>query len=371
MILEITFALFLLIPTVHSKKGCWTSVCGNNNNLPIRYPFQLRGQNQKGCDYLALNLTCSDIQDVPLLNLPNLGDFYVRSINYSANTIQLDDTNGCLPRRLIMYAKASSTSPDLIALNYQNYTFFSCPNGNLSSSTFPVISCLSNSTFSVLATSSISRAQEINSLGCSVVETVSIPVLFPLQYEYNGFNDDLVLTWNADTCKACEKKQGLGAGYTVLIVFATLLSPFMFFLGLYALLVIIFYFISLIKKAIQAISFLVSRLSGCLVTRRGQVAPAGVLRPTTQASNVAAARSAGTNSSATNSAINKLNTILVGESRRIPGPNSTCCPICLEEFKPQETIRSITDCEHCFHDSCIDLWLSTHNSCPICRNAAS
>ncbi|XP_075477494.1 putative RING-H2 finger protein ATL21A [Primulina tabacum] len=359
MILEISFIIFLFIPTVHSKKGCSTSVCGNKN-LPIRYPFQLQGQNQKGCDYLALNLTCSSIQDVPLLNLPDFGDFYVRNINYSANTIQLHDTNDCLPSRFIN-AKASS-SP-LIALSYQNYTFFSCAKGNLSLS-FPVISCLSNSTFSVLATSSISRAQEINSLGCSVIETVSIPVLYPLQYEYNGFNDDLVLTWNATTCKACEKKQGLGAGYTVLIVFATLLGPFLSCLGLYALLAIIIYIIRLIKKATQAISLLVSRLSAYLDIRRGQVAPA--VRPTTQPSNVAAAGSA-----SNSSAINKLSIIVVGESRRIPGPNSMCCPICLDEFKPKERVKSITDCDHCFHESCIDLWLRTHNSCPICRNAAS
>lgn len=353
MILEITLVIFSLIPTVHSKKGCSTSVCGNKN-LPIRYPFQLQGQNQKGCDYLALNLTCSSIQGAPLLNLPDFGDFYVRNINYSANTIRLHDTNDCLLSRF-MNPKVSS-SP-LIALSYQNYTLFSCAKVDLSSS-FPVISCLSNSTFSVLATSSISRAQEIDSLGCSVIETVSIPVLYPLQYEYNGFNDDLVLTWNAMTCKACEKKQGLGAGYTVLIVFATFLGPLLSCLGLYILLTIIFYIIRLIKKAIQVIKFLLSRLAAY----RGQVAPA--VMPIAQPSIVEAG-------SGTTSAIYKLNTILVGESRRIPWPNSTCCPICLEEFEPKVTVKSITDCEHCFHESCIDLWLRTHNSCPVCRNAAS
>ncbi|KZV56926.1 hypothetical protein F511_30418 [Dorcoceras hygrometricum] len=366
MILEIAFVIFLLTPTAHSRKGCATSFCGNQS-LPIRYPFQLQGQNQKKCDYLALNLTCSNVEDAPLLNLPEFGDFYVRSINYSSSTIQLHDTNDCLPSR-IMNAKASNSL--LMAPTYQNYTFFRCAKGNLSSS-FPVISCLSNSSFSVLSTSSISRAQEISSLGCIVIQTLPIPVLYPLQYEYNGFKGDLVLTWDVGTCQACEKKQGRGAGYTVLIVFSTLLAPFLSCLALYALLMIIIYFIKLIKKAKEAIWSLARRLSACVVTRRGrQVAPA--VRQTTQPSNTTQPSYVAAGSVFSNSSItNKFNTIIVGESGRIPGPNSSCCPICLEEFRPKETVKIIADCEHCFHGNCIELWLRTHNSCPLCRNAAS
>ncbi len=42
------------------------------------------------------------------------------------------------------------------------------------------------------------------------------------------------------------------------------------------------------------------------------------------------------------------------------------CPICLE---PMEDLneQKITLCEHTFHASCIDRWLSNHNTCPVCR----
>lgn len=61
---------------------------------------------------------------------------------------------------------------------------------------------------------------------------------------------------------------------------------------------------------------------------------------------------------------------LVGESRRLPrlhNDNNTC-PICLCEYQAKETLRTIPDCNHYFHASCIDQWLKLNATCPLCRN---
>ena len=42
------------------------------------------------------------------------------------------------------------------------------------------------------------------------------------------------------------------------------------------------------------------------------------------------------------------------------------CPICLEELT-EETIKKL-DCNHSFHINCIDIWIETKRSCPICRH---
>ncbi|KAH0463662.1 hypothetical protein IEQ34_008244 [Dendrobium chrysotoxum] len=44
------------------------------------------------------------------------------------------------------------------------------------------------------------------------------------------------------------------------------------------------------------------------------------------------------------------------------------CVICLSPFDEGEEIMQLPLCRHLFHIACIDLWLNTHNNCPICRS---
>ncbi|KAF8395753.1 hypothetical protein HHK36_019704 [Tetracentron sinense] len=61
--------------------------------------------------------------------------------------------------------------------------------------------------------------------------------------------------------------------------------------------------------------------------------------------------------------------LIVGESRRLPKPNNGPCSICLSEYRPKDIIRWIPECHHCFHVDCIDEWLRTSPTCPLCRNS--
>jgi len=42
------------------------------------------------------------------------------------------------------------------------------------------------------------------------------------------------------------------------------------------------------------------------------------------------------------------------------------CAICQEEYRLKEYKRVLT-CDHSFHKRCIDKWLKTNLSCPMCR----
>lgn len=61
--------------------------------------------------------------------------------------------------------------------------------------------------------------------------------------------------------------------------------------------------------------------------------------------------------------------IVLGESRRLPKPDDNMCSICLSEYRPKETLKTVPPCMHCFHADCIDEWLRLNASCPVCRNS--
>lgn len=46
---------------------------------------------------------------------------------------------------------------------------------------------------------------------------------------------------------------------------------------------------------------------------------------------------------------------------------SALCAVCLEDVRQGETVRRLPACGHLFHKDCIDMWLHSHTTCPLCR----
>ena len=66
------------------------------------------------------------------------------------------------------------------------------------------------------------------------------------------------------------------------------------------------------------------------------------------------------------SALNLIPVIAYGSGLNLTG---TDCPICLGEFAEGEKVRVLPNCSHGFHAKCIDTWLLSNSSCPLCRQA--
>ncbi|GLJ39555.1 hypothetical protein SUGI_0808190 [Cryptomeria japonica] len=45
------------------------------------------------------------------------------------------------------------------------------------------------------------------------------------------------------------------------------------------------------------------------------------------------------------------------------------CAVCLSDFEGQEMLRLLPKCSHAFHPECIDMWLCSHTTCPLCRTS--
>lgn len=46
------------------------------------------------------------------------------------------------------------------------------------------------------------------------------------------------------------------------------------------------------------------------------------------------------------------------------------CSICLSAVGEETTVRILPNCKHVFHVECVDIWLSSNTTCPICRTVA-
>lgn len=195
---------FFFFPAIHAAE---ISICGSGNeSVPVRFPFHLQGLQSKRFGFPGFDLTCHS-HNITVLKLPYSGEFFVRQINYATQEILLYDPGDCLPRRLLNFNLSGSP---FVSAFYENYTFLSCPS-SLTKSRFTSIACLSNSTNSVLATSSSGLANAMSSV-CKVISTLEIPVSEPIQYS-QGFSttldNDLRLTWYSPDCSNCEAEGGV------------------------------------------------------------------------------------------------------------------------------------------------------------------
>ncbi|XP_066374301.1 RING-H2 finger protein ATL39-like [Miscanthus floridulus] len=50
------------------------------------------------------------------------------------------------------------------------------------------------------------------------------------------------------------------------------------------------------------------------------------------------------------------------------GEPAAQCAVCLEGMKDGEATRRLPPCSHVFHVGCIDMWLDSHATCPVCRS---
>jgi E3 ubiquitin-protein ligase ATL6/9/15/31/42/55 len=49
------------------------------------------------------------------------------------------------------------------------------------------------------------------------------------------------------------------------------------------------------------------------------------------------------------------------------GKGALECAVCLSEFEDDDILRLLTKCSHAFHADCVDAWLASHVTCPVCR----
>lgn len=62
-----------------------------------------------------------------------------------------------------------------------------------------------------------------------------------------------------------------------------------------------------------------------------------------------------------------IKSIPVGNYKQKVSIGGEDCSVCLGEFQENESLRILPKCSHSFHIPCIDMWLKSHSTCPLCR----
>ncbi|RZC84805.1 hypothetical protein C5167_047581 [Papaver somniferum] len=345
---------FLCLPYfIESSVGnCLNNQC-SKEGPGIAFPFRLKGRQPERCGYPGFDLTCDNMNRT-IIELPFSGRFLVKDIKYGGtyNEILLHDPDDCLPRRLLNPLNLSGTP--FIGNEYQIYSFFSCQT-NTSSSFYPGrdISCLSNATHRVFATTSTSSRSLWTNANCRLNSTITVPVdyISDVYREYPWFPYESVLkvTWNwkKPWCKQnCNKDSSFPTfeeGHKFPDV-PTAGKTFLMVIGIIIPTVIV-----------AAVCYSVSRIKGFCFGAGNEV------------TNSLASQLVTITTGLDGSAIQSFPTVVLGDSGRLPNPDSNTCAICLSEYQPKETIKTLPACNHLFHAYCIDSWVHLNSTCPVCR----
>ncbi|KAK6918223.1 Zinc finger, RING-type [Dillenia turbinata] len=352
------FFFFFFSNTIFANADCAIQFC-SQSTPPMHFPFGVKSQQQENCSYPGFELSCNN-QNQTVLKLPNSGEFVVNNINYVTQAIEVYDPQNCLPQRLLDFNLSGSP----YTVSYKgNYTILSCPS-EVSMSRFVSIECLSNSTDTVLAITSMSAANSTFA-SCKFIANVSVPDSLLHQHD-NYFSSDLgksmLLYWTKPDCRYCEVQGGL-CGFSSNSS-QQIRCSFSDDSGRYsgsALRVFRVICFSITLPAITcafgiAFFFFLTNRHGRHHHRdeaeQNEVPPQSTI--TVGLDEVT---------------IQSYKKFILGESKRVPGHDDSTCAICLTEYTAKETLRCMPDCEHCFHADCIDVWLRVNSTCPVCRNS--
>ncbi|KAL4597728.1 hypothetical protein ACB092_11G009800 [Castanea dentata] len=198
--LQLSIILFCFVLLANASEfgvvepdGCKEARCGNDG-LTIQFPFWLKDHQPEHCGFPGFELSCSE-DDRTMLELPHLGKFYVDSISYTRQLIDLYDPDGCNDPRLVPNL---ASSPFAFYGYLHNYTFFNCSTYQDSSwNNVRRIRCLSTHHYQIVAIGSYEEASYAPQ-SCWKMYDSEINRF----WNYDG-RDQILLRWNSPNCTIC------------------------------------------------------------------------------------------------------------------------------------------------------------------------
>ncbi|KAK1381664.1 Zinc finger, RING/FYVE/PHD-type [Heracleum sosnowskyi] len=338
-------AFFIIISIKHTALCADTCEPTSCSPLapPVHFPFRLGGQPIQ-CGYPRFDLSCSNRSEL-VLNLPFARDFVVTNINYTSQSINFKPKFCPVPR--IPISDLLGKPYDFVLL--EEYTLYNCSSTwDFLGTSFEVVDCVRNVNGTAVAVPSKYYNGLLPESCTNILSTMDVPM---------GFQ------WSAPFCGKC-RLENMTCGYKnfkTLEIGCNVSSK------------------SGISKAVEYGLIIGSGLPGLLlliclaIFARKKINARGRIQqqnhepdvPTTTIAQQTPRLAKGLDKLT----IDSYPMTVLGESKRLPKPSDSTCAICLSEYNPNDALRTIPECNHYFHSSCIDEWLKRNATCPVCRNS--
>ncbi|MFS7913763.1 putative transcription factor C2H2 family [Helianthus anomalus] len=345
ILLLILFSSISLRSFSAADDGCRPSACGPTEPV-IRFPFRLTGQQPSRCGYPGFNLSCNK-QNRTIIRLPSSRSHIVNRINYISQVIYIDP-DFCETKKIKGF-NLTDTPYDYSSV--RSYSFYKCTTQNFGFM-YPAVPfpCLSGGNYSVIAVRSGLFPRGNMPASCEEMKMVDLPV------RWNGdIRMELELMWFTPGCRGCEI-EGRGCGLKNDGEVGCLGSSRGF-----------------PRSAKYGLSLGIGvPVSVCII---GLICYAATRvrersethHQSTDLFSIGIVPQSLSSTGLDKSTIESYQKTTLGESCRLPNDDSTCV-ICLSDYKPKESLRTIPECNHYFHADCIDEWLKLNATCPVCRN---
>ncbi|XP_021764242.1 putative RING-H2 finger protein ATL21B [Chenopodium quinoa] len=411
LIIVLLFFLLTLISNFPYKvmsNNCSISKCGDFSGSPtIRFPFRIKSSGKEepdSCGHPGFDVWCDEGSKSSLIELPRSGNFSIKSIDYVAQEMWINDPNNCLPKKLLTFNLSNSP---FVGIYHQYFSFFNCSKtlnttknnttNNLKGLIGP-IKCLSGSHHFIYAIPS-NGTNNNHPSNCSLIAPlVKVPVQWPPSLHNNNTNsslsselhDDLRLSWYMPECRPCELngqmcglKTNNNNGSQVIICSNNPNQGMVGKLPITTFIAVILVICS--PTLICLVGSLIIWIRACLRHRslnRDLQLESVVTNGPDRIGELGLAElniefamqvvRLGQNEEASPE---YRPTIVISEIEEVgQGPNSeneNACAICMGEYIRKDRIGTLPVCGHYFHANCVNKWLLSRGrfgkTCPICR----
>ncbi|KAJ7942809.1 putative Kinase superfamily protein [Quillaja saponaria] len=188
------FIVLLFVQLGLSQNECIESKCGRGGPI-VQFPFKIKDSKLDHCGYPGFDLSCTDEHETAL-ELPAIPvKFFVRSIDYKSQVLEVYEPNNCFLRQLLGLNFSLSSPFEFQPNLLKNYSIFDCSSseGNIG---YEKSCSIIDTCYQLCAVLSDYDISSFEMPSCTKMGDISV--------SWIPYQRSLFLSWTNPDCSVCE-----------------------------------------------------------------------------------------------------------------------------------------------------------------------